>query len=227
MSRMRLVPAFLACGLLALSAAAAAAQTPPQGDRYGPREPHAPQGAQAATPYAGPMLGWSRKVAATPGRPAGPVGPRRLPNGLYAGPGSAAVQVARAAPPSAPNRPAPRAAEQGLYGAAPQAPLPDSLYARPQAAAPQAAGPLPPPVRQNPYASSSPRFYSVYREYGGQPDAIPAPMPSATWVNRPEASLIEPFDPPRKKKKDDERMAAESDGDWGASSEESTLGSPE
>ncbi len=139
-------------------------------------------------------------VAVAAGAPGAPA--------AYSGP---MLGWSRKAPPRAPAPAVPAMPQRlpdGLYAgpAAPPAPprqaaLPDSLYSRPAGA----------------YASA-PRFYSVYREYGGQPDPLPPRTPGSAWAHRPEASLIDPPGPPRKKKGDDEdaRMAAENDGDWGA-----------
>lgn len=181
---MRLVFALV---LLTVSATGARADE----DRYGPAATAA-QGAPGGRSqgYAGPMLGWSGKVAPpTAQGQAGnlPPRPQMLPGGLYrrnpppAG-GPAPVLVAPAA-----YRPAP--------APGPQAPLaPQSLYDHPVGAQ---ADTLPPPpatalpARGNPYAASGARFYSVHRAFGDQPDPITATPARPGALFGPEVALGE------------------------------------
>ncbi|CAN5535686.1 hypothetical protein BH10PSE4_BH10PSE4_14700 [soil metagenome] len=118
--------------------------------RYGPSSPRqaAAAVAEATTRYTGPMLGWANKQ---PGSAFGAAPAAPAP--VAAGTGS---QPSRA--PAAP-----------IAFTPPAAPLPTSLYAAP-------TPPAPPPVRPVATANAGgpgARFYSVGRDYGLIPDAIP------------------------------------------------------
>lgn len=209
---MRLVP-FL---ILTITATVAVAPGALAGDRYGPPparpsvlpEPTLAPGAPTPVSYAGPTLAWPGKVAvAAPLTPQAPAAPQRLAEGLY-----------RGGPAAAPPPPAPTA------------PLPDSLYAPTQPAQPPAASLPPPPgptrlATAAPYAASTPRAYSVIREYGGTPDPIAPPVGAGSLAFRPEASLVAPLDEPEPKPKD--RSAQVGDPDWGAADDPGlTQGTP-
>jgi len=157
---MRLV---LALAALACSAATASAAE----DRYGPSTPRG----TGASAYAGPLLGWTGKTApVAPASLAAATRPQPLPGGLY------------------------RPLAQPQAAAAPVAALPTSLYDRPAPPTRAQAAALPPPpaapaVAGGLYANAAPRFYSVHRPFGAEPDPIPAPPPGGSWAYRPEASL--------------------------------------
>ncbi|MGR4864603.1 hypothetical protein [Caulobacter sp. LARHSG274] len=185
--------AFLLPVLLSVAAPAHAERE--RESRYGPASPR--QAIAAAVPYDGPMLSWAGKrqatapVAAEPRAFAPPpiVDRPSYQPARYALPPPPAAALRPALPPAPPARriasvdtdpppvrsaPAPRAA-----------PLPDSLYgpARAPVAAP-AAVPTAPPPRQvaalNAPSSTGvvgARFYSVGREFGLTPDALPPAGP--------------------------------------------------
>lgn len=156
-----------AMALAALSAQAADAQT-----RYGPGPSTLSWPGKASPPaQAEPAV---QTVASTRPEPVAPWAPRI---------------AARTAPPlavpvAAPVAPAPRPEPIAAPTAAPAArALPSHLYEAP-APAPRAAPqqqtallgappPRPAAAPLNPSAPAGPRFYSVYREYGVSPDAIP------------------------------------------------------
>ncbi len=198
---------------LTLAATFAVAPIAMAGDRYGPPPvrgagaPGQPSSAPTQVSYGGPTLGWPGKVAmapAAPSAPLAPVAPQRLANGLYGGRPSYAPQAPQ--PPTTPQPPTP-----------PTAPLPDSLYAPARPVDPIATLPPPPgptKLAASPYAGSSPRAYSVIREYGGTPDPIAPPFGAGSPAYRPETSLVTPLDDPKPKKP---RTADASDPDWGAS----------
>jgi hypothetical protein len=206
--------AFALCAALCATSAVA---EPVVQDRYGPprrRAPEAAAPAPIAAPekvavYQGPMLGWSGKrvptapaaaptqVAARPDpmpmarsfrAPTAPVAPPPAP---VAEPSAAepalpdpvvAAPVARAAPPPRSERPLPPPTAR--------APAPQSLYdAPPPAATPAAAAPRPAPAAASGAAPS--RLYSLHREYGMAPDALP-PLPARTSY-----VLIGPGDAPQ------------------------------
>jgi hypothetical protein len=196
--------AFLALttSLSLASAAAASAQTMVQ-DRYGPPPAAAAyQAQQGVSAYGGPMLGWAGKRSPAPAQTAHPSQTRPEPLAL-------ARQFASQAPaaPAPTPRPTPsvqpgdepvlRAAlppaadpAPDLLGGPPAGPLPTSLYG--QAAA---APPSPAPARTYAQASAAPRpggsqLYSLHREYGMTPDAIPAPPAGGNYI------LVGPPDAP-------------------------------
>lgn len=217
---------------LALTTAALALASVAQaGDRYGPPPARRPlataapaQPGAAPTPisYNGPLLNWAgKRPAQAPVQPAAPGAPQRIPGGLYRGQPGVPTPPVAPAPPPAPYAPA--ALPDSLYApvrAAPSAPVAPAPPVAPVApAAPVATLPPPPSPQRlaasSPYASSTPRAYSVIREYGGTPDPIPAPAYAGSPAFRPETSLTTPLDDPKPKPKD--RTAQAGDPDWGAS----------
>ena len=184
------------------SAAAASAQTVAQ-DRYGPPPAVAAhQAQQSVNAYGGQMLGWAGKRSPAPAQSAHAAQAR--PESLALARQFAPQAVAAPAP--AP-RPAPSvqpgyepvlgaalppAADPapGLLGGPPAGPLPTSIYGQ---AAPAAQTPA--PARTYAQASAAPRpggsqLYSLHREYGMTPDAIPAPPAGDNFI------LVGPPDAP-------------------------------
>lgn len=162
----------LALAIVALACAGSAAAEPVQ-DRYGPPRKAASASAATSTmqlrPYEGRLLGWAGKASATP--------PASTP---------APVQLA-----SAP-QPRPQVQPQPAIVRAPAQALPQSLYDSPRPApAPAPAAvrepePQPAPAPRLAQAPAAPqrgaapaRLYSLHREYGMTPDAVPA-APSGT-----------------------------------------------
>jgi hypothetical protein len=178
-----------ALAILAAAASPAAAQVVQ--DRYGP--PSAYRTASLKETYRGPVLNWASKRA-----------PQQA-----------------AAPEPAPSPAAPRPAPPPARYIPPRAALPESLYA--PALGPQAAPlrPTPAPAAQPQQTAQAaqaaqalpaagrpgtpPRFYSLHREYGMTPDAIPA-QPS-----QPRYVLVGP--PDEHAGKSDGGKAASSDDD--------------
>jgi hypothetical protein len=175
----------------------------PRENRYGPTTPRqqAAAVATAAARYDGPMLGWANKrqagaavVAATASAPTRPA--PLAPWAGYQGPSPASsaqaatapvkdwsdyrsTRVAAAAPVGAPTPPPP--APPPAPPSAPT-PTPTSLYAQPIVR--QAIAPPPPAVQPRQVAAigtgaTGPRYYSVGREYGLTPDALPPPGPDS------------------------------------------------
>ncbi|HEY3695840.1 hypothetical protein [Phenylobacterium sp.] len=170
----------LLAAFLALASASSASAQVVQ-DRYGPPRPAprplvmaslgATPGASVAPPYRGPMLGWS-------GKPAPAATPR------HEGPPQAALEPHRAPPRAAPQpQPAPRMI--GPQAAAPPAVVPAQQVARAPVAAPAQIA-----SSASRTAGASPRFYSLHREYGMRPDAIPEQSAQPRYV------LIGPADAP-------------------------------
>lgn len=164
--------------LALLGAAASAHADPARETRYGPRTPR--QEAVARPAYAGPILGWSgKRDAAVVATSAAAPSSRPQPMAAWARYETAPAPAARpaAAPDVLPARP-PVAAP--VVPPAPPAPtpisaLPDSLYSVPPAP-PAAAGPVR-PVPTSLSGGLGPRVYSVGRQYGMTPDALPQPEP--------------------------------------------------
>ncbi|WP_454714632.1 hypothetical protein [Caulobacter segnis] len=174
--------------------------------RYGPAPERAPKAMNGRAPgytgqaYTGRSLGWSGKRE------------------MVAPTAQAASQAqpwwARSAPqaPQPPQAPQARPAFQPqtpVY--APQAPqareLPQSIYDAPLApAAPLAQAPLYQPQQQAslPNGQVGARSYSVGRQFGMAPDAIPAAGPPRMVLIAPPASAPEDEDKPRE------------DGEWSA-----------
>jgi hypothetical protein len=167
--------------ILGLPGAALAAE-----DRYGPARrtvgvegQQSTAGSPARSGYSGPMLGWSGKSGPAPA-PRQPVNtaaparqvqsppvqsPERLPASLYddAGPAVATPQAAAMLPEQQP--PPPRLQQAATWTAPPPAALPPP---------PAPTQPTGAPVYRGTYGANAPRAYSVVREFGGQPDRIPA-----------------------------------------------------
>lgn len=170
--------AFATCLLLAAAGQAAAAPAPQ--DRYGPPRPLALASAQPST-YAGPTLRWAGKRDAAPVRAEAPAP-------------APALKLRETAPPLAPRRPEPQASlPQSLYDAPrretqapgrpvvakPQAPVAPSAPALRASAPRPVAAPAQPQAVAAQTTQPAPRnhFYSLHREYGLTPDAIP-PAPA-------------------------------------------------
>lgn len=191
-------PVVLCLGLWLASATLASAQSLVQ-DRYGPPPAAAYQAASGAAPYGGRMLGWAGKrgpgpaqTTASAARPeplalARQFGPQTSPPPPAAAPQAPRVQpgyepVLRSSLAAA-AEPAP-----ALLGGPPAKPLPTSIYGQ--------AAPTPPPAPQA-FAQASPaprpggsQLYSLHREYGMTPDAIPAPPAGDNFI------LVGPPDTP-------------------------------
>jgi len=156
--------------IVALACVASAAQARDvRESRYGPRSDRQATASDGAAAYNGPMLAWSGKAqdAAPPPVAQPPV---------FAPPSPVAPE------PSAPWRKLGALPAQPAPQAAPAAPLPTSLYAPAHAAAPRPAG-SPSQVAMAPPSSdalgpSLSRTYSVGRQYGLQPDALPPLKPN-------------------------------------------------
>lgn len=167
---MRLVLA-LAVGLAWTGGAVAQ----PAPDRYGPPRPVATP-ATPAVLYEGPMLRWAAKRAPAPAAAVAAVEPARPEQMILA------RQYVRAPQPGL--RPA-LGLPASLYDAPPVAP--SATQAAPAAAAPrQVAAAAAPPPRT---AGAPTRLYSLHREYGMAPDAIPENGAGSGYV------LIGPSDP--------------------------------
>lgn len=194
---MRLVLAALIAVVGASAASAEAVQ-----DRYGPPRKAVDVAALGPGAYNGPLLGWAGKAAAHVEAPAPPAQPpaRQVP-----------APQAYAPQPAAPAIPAPQftpqntrqyasrpvqAAPVAMRPAEPAAIRPATTAAAPAAfdPRPQLAGGPPPATQAAPAAVSrptaTPRYYSLHREYGRAPDAIPPQVMAPRYV------LIGPPDPP-------------------------------
>jgi hypothetical protein len=180
---MRLILAAILAFAGASSASAQAVQ-----DRYGP--PHSRPASPvvvaslASRPYEGRLLSWTGKAAAPPEAYAPAAEPPAFePPAPPPQPAPRPVAMAPARPVFAPRpalQPAPPPArfERPLAAAAPIAPA----LATPMQATPAPAAP--------PRAGGTPRYYSLHREYGRAPDAIPA------QGSQPHYVLIGPPDAP-------------------------------
>jgi hypothetical protein len=185
-----------AIAVFACAASAALAQDARE-NRYGPRAEREASAQTASLAYTGPMLGWAGKPPIAAPAPAPlpalepapvavsrsePVAPWRKPDALPTAPPPAAQAVALRPP----------------------APLPQSLYAQPAAApAPQpamrqtlAAAPSPPTA--DALGPSLSRTYSVGRQYGLQPDALPPLKPNGmVFIAPSDAPATARADAPR------------------------------
>lgn len=198
----------LSAGLQLACAAAASAQTAVQ-DRYGPPPAaairHSAPASQGAEPYGGQMLGWAGKRDPAPAQGSAFAPARPEPMALarqFAPPPQAYAPQAPAPRPTPSVQPGyepvlrsalPPAAGPApeLLGGPPPASLPTSIYGQ-AAAAPAAPAPAPRTYAQ---ASAAPRpggsqLYSLHREYGMTPDAIPAPPVGDNYI------LVGPPDAP-------------------------------
>lgn len=188
--------------LAVLLASPAAAQT--AGDRYGSGDgtgsrPQAPT--SVAQRYSGRVLTWSGKVMAAPAA-SGPTSPRlantapqlRGAPQQAAGPAPFQPQAPSAAPASMRQaQAAPIAPTARVAPAPPTTPkaLPTSLYGA-TSRGPVLAGGLPA------HAGTEARLYSLHREYGLQPDAIPEPPAGQRYVLiGPPDHAAAPQDDPR------------------------------
>ena len=179
--------------LAVLLAGPAAAQ--PAGDRYSPADaPGAGRYGQAPVSqrYSGRVLTWSGKITTAPSPTAAPryadAAPQLRgvpshapapaafqPQAPYVAPARPApVREAQAAPAAPPPKAAPQPAPDAAVQAA-KAPLPTSLYGAATRGPVLAGGP---PVR----AGTEAHLYSLHREYGLQPDAIPEPAAGQRYV---------------------------------------------
>jgi hypothetical protein len=165
---------------LACAAPAAQARDSARESRYGPAPDRAPTpvSAQASgftgTPYSGAFLGWSGKREAT----APDAAQQTVQQPWWARQGQApAAQPVAPAPPRVQqaSAPTPRALPRSLYDITPTPPTYPSAPAQPAYAAPEAQ-----PSRQVALQSGqlTARTYSVGRQFGMQPDPIPAAGPS-------------------------------------------------
>ncbi|MDP1873032.1 hypothetical protein [Phenylobacterium sp.] len=205
-----LAPSLLFAGLILASAAPAQAQTVIQ-DRYGPPPAAATRGpiGVGTDSYGGPMLSWSGKQSLSPARaPNAPARPEPMALARQFAPQSSpAAMPAAFVPPPAVNRPAPAVQPgyepvlrsslpptagpaPGLLGGPPPGPLPTSIYD-------QAARPAPAQAQAQSFAQASAaarpggsQLYSLHREYGMTPDAIPTPPSGPNYI------LVGPPDTP-------------------------------
>lgn len=186
----------LSAGLLLASATAASAQTVQ--DRYGP-PPAANLGGPSPageSAYGGQVLSWAGKRSAAPTMAQAAPNARPEPLALARQFDPQAAPVVRAPAPVQPGyEPVLRAPlapvadpASGLMGGPPAGSLPTSIYGQ--------AAPAPPaPAQSFAQASVAPRaggsqLYSLHREYGMTPDAIPAPPAGDNYI------LVGPPDSP-------------------------------
>lgn len=168
-------------------------------DRYGPPSAQPSPVRDAALPP-GSLLTWAGKVAAPQAQPE-PVGMQRpaplspwaerlagaQPQAEPRAVAQAPAQTLVMASPEPVRRASPAPAAAPPPYAAPVAPAPPLVAATTQARPQPASAPQPlatrvappPPVRtaEAPGATERPRFYSVARQYGAQPDPIPVAAP--------------------------------------------------
>lgn len=200
----------LATGLLLASAAAASAQTMVQ-DRYGPPPAAATyQVQQGVSAYGGQMLGWAGKRSSAPDQAAiaAPARPEPMALARQFAPQAIAAPAPGPRPASSVQpgyepvlrAPLPPTADPApdLLGGPPSGPLPTSIYGQ-AATAPQA----PAAPRTYAQAPATPRaggsqLYSLHREYGMTPDAIPAPPAGDNFI------LVGPPDSPEAPGDEDE-----------------------
>ncbi len=185
-----------AIAVFACAAAPAAQAQDPRESRYGPSAESRSAPQSASLTYTGPMLGWAGKAPVAAAEPVEAQMPPPAPARATPRPPAPTPAAISAPEPYAPWRqlgaapvsqtqaaPAPAQAAQ-VAALRPAAPLPQSLYAKPTpAAAPQpalrptlAAAPSPPSA--DALGPSLSRTYSVGRQYGLQPDALPPLKPN-------------------------------------------------
>jgi hypothetical protein len=181
---------FALAALFAIAGASAASAEVVQ-DRYGPPRKAAQPVALAAlgeSAYSGPLLGWSGKAAPRAEAPA----PQPAAPQAYS-PAPHATQPVLPRPQYAPRptaaAPAPTAPPATIRPARAAAMPAPALASRPK---PVLAGGLPEtaPPSAAPRPTAAPRYYSLHREYGRAPDAIPAQATGPRYV------LIGPPDAP-------------------------------
>ena len=195
---MRVLP--FACLLLTLSAPAMAE------DRYGPQNPTAmnaaPSNAAPSAAMPSVRLSWHGKVepsapaadldASAPMRPLADGALRRT--GAYGQPLPVMPAPAMAAPPPAPAQqtanPAPQAENAPWKRLMGPAPAPAATNTMADAPAPAVTVPASPPAPQTQLAArpaaaagDQARYYSLHREYGETPDAIPAPQKTQVFLD--------------------------------------------
>lgn len=195
--------------------------------RYGPRPDRVTASLSASAPYTGPMLGWSGKqqpqAALYPQAPVPMPGQRiqTAPQPLaepwhHLGERPQAQTVAAPVPSQAPM---PMSEPWRNLGVRQTLPAPQPVQAQPQVIA--LAGGLPAPQAQaQPMAPSLSRTYSVGRQYGLQPDALPPLKPNGMVFIAPseEASRLRDDEP---RHGSAEWLAAGARGDEDADLEES------
>jgi hypothetical protein len=141
--------------------------------RFGPRSDRQQATAGSTAAYSGPMLGWAGKAQEAAPLPVAP-------------PAAIAQPAAPVPEPSAPWRKLGALPAQPAAQPAVAAPLPESLYtparattpARPAAPLPQTQAALSTPPSADALGPSLSRTYSVGRQYGLQPDALPPLKPN-------------------------------------------------
>lgn len=204
--------AVAAAGAVAAQALAGAAHAQSE-DRYGPVPSGAITAARTTTAVA--LLSWPGKAAA-PSPPAdaaqanpapdvvqvATAAPRDLPTSLYAPPPSEAPPVKLRGVILADPAPSPAFAPPEATAPAPT-PLPSPVAsapppptpAAPPAPAPMAAAtPAPAQVADaSGHSATPPRYYSVAREYGVQPD--PDPLPAQFFASAPGSDMAAPPPP--------------------------------
>lgn len=187
--------------IAALACATAAHAEGARESRYGPAPERAPKAMNGRAPgytgqtYTGRSLGWSgkREIVAQPTQAAAQTQP------WWARSAPQAPQ-----PPQAPQAPQARQAFQPQVPAyAPPAQLPQSIYDAPAAPAAQAPA-YPQQQAALPNGQVGARAYSVGRQFGMAPDAIPAAGPPRMVLIAPPASAPDDEDKPRE------------DGEWSA-----------
>lgn len=193
--------AFVIAALVCAASTARAEDT--RESRYGPTALR-PSVSLTGSTYGGPILGWAGKQEiAPPARaPAPDLRPMATPwRSLGAVPQQQpAAQQSYAAP--RPMQPSPQGPQVPRQVALPQAPaqapmVPVAMQPGPNAGAPMAYAAAPQFPPQFPGQPQTSRTYSVGRQYGMTPDAIP-PSPPNGMV------FIAPSDEPRASKKDEE-----------------------
>lgn len=179
--------------------------------RYGPERERAPtpmNGSRAygAQPYVGRTLGWSGKRAdVAPAAPQAAAQPAARNQPWWSLPIGAPPQAPSPVPQQAARAPIPQPRVQP----APPRALPQTLYDTPTQQQPQTyaqapyAPPAPAPRALLPGQTTA-RTYSVGREFGLQPDPIPAAGPSRMVLVGPPATAPDDDEPTsRSDKKDD------------------------
>jgi hypothetical protein len=194
----------LAIAVALVTALPAAAQT--AGDRYGPRRADA---ATRQAPFEGRTLAWANKTLASEAPTTAQIDNRPQPMALAAqymgGQAQPQPQPPTAYQPFQPQIPLPAQMQQrmpvgvvarpapsqtaaaaptlpaSIYGATTTAPAPaDPVLAGVPPAQPQQLAAATPQAARS--VGGAPRFYSLHRGYGLEPDAIPEPPPGNRYV---------------------------------------------
>lgn len=179
--------------------------------RYGPRPDRATAALNAPSSYAGPMLSWSGKqqpqAAVYPQAPVPMAGPRApsAPPPLsepWRNLGARSPVLAAAAPVTSQALPLqalpPMSEPWRNLGARPASPAPPQVQApAPAQGIVLAGGPPAPQTQTQPLAPSLSRTYSVGRQYGLQPDALPPLKPNGMVLIAPseDASRLNDDEP--------------------------------